>query len=263
MKNTPISLGILIAAASSAFASGGIQLLRVSEQAHTESAPALVSGQPATLELLLPPGERTMDLKPRWRQIGGNVSSPLELPYDLNQSTTDERITLLRVTPPTVNLVTSLQLFVGQFGPIVVVVFPAGERRNDLTPLTDALEASRLRLAVCGQAPGLREFLHAQKLDFEDEGNDAPRQLASDTLLIGDLTPGDWDRLTRDPLESGHLVAFVAAPQLMPGVYAQNTTPLRHFVKITLPILPLLSTNPRARETLHLLLLNVLKPTQP
>ncbi len=262
MKNAPFSLVTLIAAASSAFAGGGIQLLRVSEQTHAESAPALISGLPVTLELLLPPGERTMDLKPRWRQIGGNVSSPLELPSDLKKSTSDERITLLRVTPPTVKQVTSLQLFVGPFGPVVVVVFPAGERRDDLAPLTEALAASRLRLAVCGQAPGLREFLHAQKLDFEDEGNDAPRQLVSDTLLIGELTPEDWDRLTRDPRASGHLVALVATPQLMPGVYVHHTTPFHQFIKITLPILPLLSTDPRARETLHLLLLNVLKPAQ-
>jgi hypothetical protein len=236
----------------------------VSEQARVEPEAALVSAQPATLELLLPPGESTSHLKPRWRQIGGSVTSPLELTCEWLTHPVDARISLLRVTPPTVTRVTRLQLFVGQFGPVGVVVIPSGEPRVDLASLPEALAASRMRLVVCGRAPGLREFLSTHRLDFEDEGNEPPRQLAPDTLLIGELTANDWDRLARAPRTGGHLLAFIEAPALVPGVYAQrDATTRRHRVKITLPITPLLSTDPRARETLHTLLLQVLEPAQP
>jgi hypothetical protein len=241
--------------------SGGLTLIAVEEQARAEPAAPLVAGQPATLHILIPSGEAATDLQPRFVQLAGAMARPLELATSVLPGDVDSRVVRLRMTPPAVVRFTRLQLWLGPFGPLGVVVFPAGDPREDLSPLAAALEASRLRVLVAGAAPGLREFLRSRSLDFDDHGAGLPRQLSADTVLMGDFTPDDWERLTRDPATRGHLIAFMGEAALLPGIYLQSDpVARRHFAKITLPLTPLLATDPRARETLHTLLLQILLP---
>src|SRR5690606_6348769 len=127
----------------------------------------------------------------------------------------------------------------------------------------DALRAARLRLVVCGDSAELRAWLRSQALDFEDHGGDAPSRLSGDELLIGFLRAEDWDRLAAER-GSGHVLAFMDEPSLAPGVYGRHDLGgARYLAKITLPLFPLLATDPRARETLHTLLLQALPPARP
>ncbi len=242
-------------------AGGGLNLIGVEEQARVEPAASLVAGQPATLQILIPSGEPAAALKPRFVQLAGAIARPLEVETTLLPNDVDARVVRLRLTPPAVVRVTRLQLWLGTFGPLGLIVFPAGEPRLDLAPLAPAFEASRLRVVVSGIAPGLREFLRSQRLEFDDYGTDLPAQLSADTVVIGDVTQDDWDRLTRDTDTRGHLLAFIDAPQLLPGIYLQrDPAGHRYLAKITLPLTTLLETDPRARETLHTLLLQILTP---
>ncbi|MEY4488963.1 MAG: hypothetical protein RIQ79_1471 [Verrucomicrobiota bacterium] len=237
-------------------AGGGLNLLGVEEQSRVESSAPLVAGLPATLQILLPPGTSASDLAPRFLQLAGTIARPLPVEAVILPNETDARVLRLRLTPPAVKRVTRLQLWLGQVGPVDLVVFPPAEKREDLAPLAEALAASRLRLIVCGPSRELRAYLRGQSLEFEDFGADAPEHLAPDTLLLGELASEDWGRLTRDPRApaTARLLAFMSEPTLLPGVYTQAAVA----TKVTLPLVPLLSTDPRARETLHQLLLQVL-----
>lgn len=259
-----ISLLLALVFGAPVFAAGGLHLLGVEEQTRVEPAPALVAGQPVTLEILVPAGATAEELKPRFVQIAGTIARPLApeaelLPHPME----DTRIARLRFTPPAVTRVTRLMFWLGEFGPQPITVFPAAERREDLTPLADAFETSRAHLIVCGHSPELRAWLRSQKIDFEDYGSDAPERLSADTLLLGELRAEDWHRLT-DARGAGHVLAVMDEPALVPGVYTQrDPAGRRHLAKITLPLFPLLTTDPRAGETLHVLLLQALTPARP
>lgn len=246
------------------FAAGGLHLLGVEEQARVEPSPALVASQAATLEVLVPVGVNAADLKPRFVQIAGTIARPLALEAEvLPHPMEDARIARIRFTPPAVTRVTRLLFWLGEFGPQPVTVFPAGERREDLASLADALHAACLRLVVCGGGAELRAWLRSQALDFEDLGRDAPSRLSGDELLLGDLRAEDWARLA-DARGAGHVLAFMDEPALSPGVYVQrDPAGVRHLAKITLPLFPLLATDPRARDTLHTLLLQALPAARP
>lgn len=242
-------------------AGGSLNLIGIEEQSRAEQVAPLVSGKPATLRILPPPGFSESDLKPRFLQLAGTIARPLAMDAELLPNDADTRTLRIRLTPPAVKRVTRLQLWLGQSGPVELLVFPAAEKREDLVPLAEALAASRLRLSVCGTSRELRAYLRSQSLEFEDFGADAPEQLASGTVLLGEIGNEDWERLVRDPRTpaNARLLAFVSDPALLPGVYTQPITSGGITVtKITLPLLPLLSTDPRARETLHLLLLQTL-----
>lgn len=247
-----------------AFAAGGLHLLGVEEQTRIEPAPALITGQPVTMEILVPVGVNLEDLKPRFVQIAGTIARPLALEAELlPHPMEDGRIARVRFTPPAVKRVTRFMFWLGEFGPQPFTVFPVAESREDLASLAEAFEASRLDLVVCGGSAELRAWLRSQKLDFEDWGVDAPESLSADTLLLGELRAEDWHRLT-DTRGAGHVLAVMDEPALVPGVYIErDPAGRRHLAKITCPLFPLLTTDPRAGETLHALLLQAVPPARP
>lgn len=243
-------------------AGGGLHLVGVEEQHRATPAAPLIAGQPATLEILIPPGVAADTLRPHARQFAGAIGAPISLDAEILPSAAieDTRLIRVRLTPPAVQRVTSLALWLGEFGPVGLTVFPATQPRADLPSLAEALQASRLRLAVCGQGTELRDFLRAHSLDFEDFGTDAPDRLTDDTLLLGALRREDWDRLS-GPRAGGHLIGFFPEPALVPGVYTRtDPAARRQLTKVTLPLLSLLPTDPRARETFHQILLQALSP---
>lgn len=236
-------------------------LLEVAGRPVSAAPFAVVAGQDVTLRLL-PADASPADATPaRLVQFAGALARPLDTPVSLEADPADPRFRLARFTPPAVKRPAAFGLRLGDGAPLTFTVFPADARRPDRASLADALETSRLRLLVCGPSRELRAWLRAEKLDFEDEGKDPPERLPADALLLGTLSEDDWKRLAAPrpagAPPAGRLLAFVDAPELLPGVYAE---PAARRAKITLPLLPALPADPLARETLHALLLQALTP---
>jgi hypothetical protein len=258
-----IFLGLL-AAPGASFAAGGLTLLGVRGQAGAEAGPALAAEQAHELCFLLPQAASFAETIPGFFQVAGGLARPMEAGLVVAPDPADSRLLRVGITPPAVVRVTRC-LRLGKFGPFPLVVFPAAVVREDLAPLAEGLRTSGLRLAVCGESSELRAYLRGQGLDFTDLGASPPAQLGPGTLLVGQLSSEAWERLVTETSSAGaRLLAFVDDPALMPGVYTQtDPSGLRYLAKITLPLPPLLATDPRARETLHTLLFAALAPVLP
>ena len=222
---------------------------------------AIVATEPCALRVLLPPNVTTAGLRADLFQIAGQVARPLPGEINIIPSPDDSRIAIVKLTPPAVERVTRITLRLGDLGTINIIVYPAPKTRSDRPVLADVLATSRLKLAVCGRSAELRAFLKTHAIEFDDLGADAPDTLAPDMLLVGVLSAGDWSRLAASPAKGG-LLAFVDDASLLPGVYA-HARPAALATKVTLPLLPALSTDPRAQETLFTLLLTALTPPRP
>jgi hypothetical protein len=222
---------------------------------------AIVSAEPCALRVLLPANITTAGLRADLFQIAGRVARPLPGEINIIPSPDDSRIAIVKLTSPAVERVTRLTLRLHDLGAINLIVYPAPKTRSDQPVLADVLAASRLKLAVCGRSAELRAFLKTHALEFEDLGADVPDTLAPDMLLVGVLSVGDWSRLAASPAKGG-LLAFVDDASLLPGVYT-HARPAAPATKVTLPLLPALSTDPRAQETLFMLLLTALTPPRP
>lgn len=227
-------------------------------QPPADSPCALVAGESVTLRFLPSDTKRIAESLPRLFQIAGTIARPLDTQIAVEADPNDSRVILVRFTPPSVTHPARFGLRLGDANALTFSVFPA-DPRLDLGSLPDALATSGLRLLVCGKSSELRAWLRMQKLDFDDEGADPPARIPADALLIGVLNDDDWRRLTATPAQSCRILAFVDAPNLIPGVYAE---PACRRAKITLPLLSRLSTDPVARETLHTLLLLALSKSE-
>lgn len=241
------------------------RLLRINDSPFGEEPAALLAGQEVSLELLLPDDRDHEVPTPVFRQISatGGLVAPLALDASFAPAPSDDgRIARLRMVTPEVTRVTRLGLWLGESGPLLLTVFPAGRPRPDLAPVPDALAAAGLRLAVCGPGRELRAHLRAEGLGFEDLGPAPPDHAPQGALLLATLAPDEWERLAASP--GGDLLAFVEELSLLPGVYARRDGPAqRSLVKVTLPLLVRLADDPRARETFHRLLLQSLSSPQP
>lgn len=253
-------------AATPGFAEEAPLFLGIESMPRSEMPPALVAGQPVALRFLLPEKIDPGETAPKLFQVGGSIAQPVESEFSLSADPLDSRVTLLRFTPPPVTRTTRFLLRFGQLPPRPLLVFPAADRRETrLALLDEALRQSRLRLFVSGKADELRAYLRAQKLDFEDLGADSPGRLGADALLLAPLTDEEWQHLSvADAPRGARLLAFVSDPAQLPGVYhfAPAAPAPERTIKVTLPLPDLLSPDPRARETLHLLLLTALAPAQ-
>lgn len=227
-------------------------------QPPADSPCALVAGESATLRILPSDTKRIAEGIPRLFQIAGTIARPLDTHIAVEADPSDSRVILVRFTPPSVTHPARFRLRLGDANAFTFSVFPA-DPRLDLASLTDALATSGLRLLVCGKSGELRAWLRMQKLNFDDEGVDPPASVPADTLLLGVLNEEDWRRLIAYPAEGCRILAFVDAPNLLPGVYAE---PASRRAKITLPLLSRLSTDPLARQTLHTLLFNALSTSE-
>ncbi len=125
-------------------AGGGLHLVGVEEQTRFEAPAPLLAGQPATLELLIPPQVDPATLRPRVRQLAGALGAPLAVDAVILPSAAieDTRVIRLRLTPSSVQRVTRLALWLGEFGPVALTVFPAADKREDLPPSPPAVSAS-------------------------------------------------------------------------------------------------------------------------
>lgn len=243
-------------------APASLRLLDVSGRAPDSNPPAILAGEPVVLRLFFPPGTSLETLRPRLFQTAADaLRIPLNPEMSLAPDPADPRVALARFVAPPLIRAAPIALDFGAAGSLPLVIFPVDKPRADQLPLTAALSASRLRLAVAGPSPELRAYLRAERIDFTDLGASAPASLERGVLLLAELTPDAWLRLATPAAPAGaSLLAFLAEPALLPGVYAE---PAARRAKITLPLLPLLPEDPRARATLHALLLQLMSSPAP
>lgn len=256
-----LALATLLTALSPAVARAQVRLLGLLDRPTLNAGEALVAGQPVALRVLLPHDIPAAEARAGLFQIAGAVARPVGAEIEIHPDPADPRVAIVRITPPPVTRVSIFWLHFGDLGAIPFAVFPdSAASRADQPSLADALRSANLRLLVCGDSPELRAFLRDHSLAFEDLDRDAPEALDPDTVLLGVLAPEDWRRLAA-PDSPGRLLAFVEDASLVPGVYSQpRSTPGAFAAKITLPLPPLLATDPRARATLHTLLFQALAP---
>ncbi len=252
-------LGLALALAAPAAAETALVLGLADEPAAAPSPPALLSGATVGLRLLLPADRRAAESSARLLQTAGPLAAPLPVEVRLTADPGDPRLTLAVFEAPPVRRVTTFLLEIDRLAPIPLQVYPAAPRA-DLPSLADALHRSGVRLQVSGRSATLRAQLLAEKLDFEDLGPDAPDHLEPGALLVADLEPAAWQALREGLAEAPRgfrLLAFVSDPDVLPGIYpsAGLSGDIATCAKITLPVLERLPTDPRARETLHRLLL--------
>ncbi len=223
--------------------------------------PALFAGQASTIRILpaeSPATENNSAPTAQLLQLGGTLAAPLDTVVTVPPDPADSRLVLVQFTAPPVSRPTRFALRLGDAPPIPLHVYPA--TRDDLPSLADALASSHLALAVSGSCPELRAWLLAENLEYEDLGHDTPDRIPADTLLLASLADSDWTRLTSHTPDSRLLACIENPLTSLPGVYSD---PLGRRTKITFPLLPLLPADPRARETLHALLLQALTPAPP
>jgi hypothetical protein len=252
-------LGLVLALATPAGAETALVLGLAGEPSPAPSPPALVAGTTVSLRLLLPADHSAAESTARLLQAAGPLAAPLPAEVRLAADPDDPRLTLAVFEAPPVQRVTTVLLEIARLEPLSLQVYPAAPRA-DLPSLAEALHRSGIRLQVSGRSSTLRAQLRAEKLDFDDLGPAAPERLESGALLIADLEPAAWQALREGVAEAprgSRLLAFVPDPDLLPGIYpaAGLSGDTATCAKITLPVLERLPSDPRARETLHHLLL--------
>jgi len=101
-----------------------------------------------------------------------------------------------------------------------------------------------VRLAVFGESPALRKFFQEEQIAFLDLGSEAA-DLGQKTILpVGEVGLEDGRDLKS---RAARMVLFVRDPTVWPGVY-RTDSPDGSLVRVTLPLLDTLSTNPRSRQ---------------
>ena len=144
-------------------------------------------------------------------------------------------------------------------GQISITVYPPGFAKEAL-----AAFSKKRGLHLFGENKRLREFLKAQKAEFDYAGEDLatlPNATQDNGVYIGEATSrelAEW--LGTHPGWRGNIVVFCPDSPLMPGVFVTAQGGFR-IAKVTLPLLDTLSSDPRSQKTL-LEILNTLSAPQ-
>ena len=210
----------------------------------------------------------------------GSLAVPLKKDVPLSEELPFESRTHLTVTCtlpslPTVQRVSRTLLTLRAVAPDRAALLPAVPMEVFLYPpevpgewkktIAARLARSGLsRLEVFGKGTGLRRFLKARRVEFEDGGADWPARLDPRTLYIGDEPASLPARL--GSTEGGWLLLFQPpeASTLLPGVYQNFPSTAGNIVKVTLPdVLTRLEDDPRSQETLAEIFRRALEPRTP
>lgn len=97
------------------------------------------------------------------------------------------------------------------------------------------------RLAVLGDSPSLRAFLNGENIPFTDAGSALPMSAKEEMIYLTENNVS-----TRWP-EGLRVIVFSTESDLAPGIYSRESQ-AGFIIKVTLPILDDLSTNPLSRE---------------
>lgn len=133
-------------------------------------------------------------------------------------------------------------------GQIVVRAYPPNEAKENLAEL-----AKENRLQLFGSDKRLRAFLESRKIPFTETGTDLetlPHAPRAGAVFLGDASAVQLARWAdAHPDWQGNLIVFSPDSNLLPGVFLTPRNG-RKIVKVTLPLLDTLSTDPRSQKTL-------------
>lgn len=258
MKTTTLLLLAALALPTASTHAQALKLVGMPERTWLSPSSPVSPGENVALEMLLMPGTDMETVRADLVQIAGTIAAPLDIPVTVKPSPHDKRLALVRFTAPKVSRITELNLRLSDQTRWPILIVPSLNKNDDQPDLADTFKSSRLQLILCGPSTELRDYLKSRSLPFEDLGPDSPRRLRDDEVLIGDITPDDWTRLTAADT-TGRLIVAVGDPALLPGVHTtiRASGPV---CKITLPLFPLLPDNPQATNTLDQLLHAALTP---
>lgn len=220
---------------------------------------AVVGGKEASLALAIeaPLGTK-LDLIADLLQLAHSIAAPLQkdLPLATALAFEDRTRQVVHVSIPVPEVKHVTRMLVrfrtqvagaGEWkaaGQTRLAVYPADHLR-EFKELLSAQEKERgIRLAVFGEHGGVRDFLRAERIDFEDLGAEFPADLSASFVYLGSANTGKQP--VRIPTETkARMVLFDLASDLLPGVYRGP----RRTAYVTLPLLDHLTTDPKNQAT--------------
>ena len=120
---------------------------------------------------------------------------------------------------------------------------------------------SGVQLMVFGKSERIRPFLEAHEIPFSDCGTELPAELNKRALYIGETDVGSLAP-HQESAAGGRIMFFSSEPGILPGVYVSTNRGVS-IMKVTLPILDTLATNPHSQQTFAGLLHQSLTPNPP
>lgn len=133
-------------------------------------------------------------------------------------------------------------------GQAILKVYPPDGAKESLAQI-----AREHPLQLFGTDTRLRDFLESRHIPFSDTGTELenlPPSSPAGTVFLGSAPAAQVARwVNAHPEWQGSMVVFSPDSGLLPGVFStpQNG---RNIVKVTLPLLETLSTDPRSQKTL-------------
>lgn len=133
-------------------------------------------------------------------------------------------------------------------GQILITAYPRNFAKDEL----DAFAKTR-GLHLFGSSDRLRHFLKAQQVKFDDAGDDLaalPPTPDEKVVYIGEANSREFaDWFATQPRWRGNIIVFCSDGALLPGVFVSGPNGFQT-IKVTLPLLDTLSTDPRSQNTL-------------
>jgi len=132
-------------------------------------------------------------------------------------------------------------------GQILITAYPLEFTKGPLAEL-----AKEWGFHVFGENKNLRNYLKANKVEFDDAGDDLqalPTKPEDKGIYIGDADAqfaANW--LASHSAWPSSIVVFCTDSPLLPGVYVSEHNGFR-IVKVTLPLLDTLPSDPRSQKT--------------
>ncbi len=215
----------------------------------------VVGGEPANLalEITAPKGE-TAKLRVALFQLATSLAAPLGPPVELGEiagaGALDVSILMPDVKVPTIleaRIEARTEEVFTAAGRFRLVVYPSDAMDRLGRFAKGILEESGLRIGVFGKSDAIRSLLRKRRVDFRDLGARPPDSPADKLFLVGDAaTPAEVDSLRR--MRARRLLVFSDDPTVAPGVYS-HVVPEGAFVKVTLPLLETVATDPQSQHT--------------
>jgi hypothetical protein len=116
-------------------------------------------------------------------------------------------------------------------------------------------------LGLFGESKGLRAFFTQEKISFTDLGEDLPSSFNRKLVYLGEAS---IEKLTTRFSDEMRAIVFERSRDVLPGVYPAPR-PAGFLIKVTLPMLDALPTDPLLQQTFARLIYQTLPdaPTQP
>jgi hypothetical protein len=275
MKIAPALLSFCLAAR--AFVAAEPATVHVLPQTEPTAAPQyFIGGAPAKVRLAIeaPLGVKvsvTGDLFQVSEMLAAPVSRDLSLAEGVSfaertQAVVEAEFALPEVARRT-RFIAKLRLHVaGEEGPrpageVVLFAYPRGHLDGLRKFLATRAGEGPPLLGVFGASPALRSFFEQEKIPFSDLGAELPASLGRKIIYVGEAST---EKLAPRFSEEMRVIIFDRHSDALPGVYPSPRSP-GFLIKVTLPLLDSLATNPHTQEMFARLLFQTMPdaPTPP